>query len=118
MKRVVIKVLKGKCVLDLIADMGDNVLGKRLFFCKEINDNLLANADQKNRRFNLFIMSFAETGENPKTTLLTREQFYGEQAGWFELIRIDAKDIFFKIAPKSADTGLFFEISEGGVAAE
>lgn len=118
MKRVVHKVLKNKCVLDLIAEMGDNVLGKRLFLCKDIIDKLFAEADQKIHLYDLYIMLFAKTSENPETALLVKEQLSGEQAGWFELVRIEAKDICFRMAPRSADVGLFFEISEDGATAE
>ena len=111
MQRVVIKVEKGKCVLDLIAEMGENVLGKRLFFCKAINDELFADASDKIQFYNLCMMTFAETRDHCKTILITKERFCGEEAGWFETTKIDAEDIAFTLAPEYAEEGLFFEIS-------
>lgn len=107
MKKEVIIVPKDKCVLDVLAEMGERTKNSWIFFHKNVVKKLQKTADANYSAATVRTLIWNETEEFPKTEL------YIDISAkiWCSVIDIKATDIAFEKDAEDPENLYFFQIA-------
>ncbi len=98
MKFEFISVPRGKCPLDILAEMGEKLYGQGILFSRKSVERLKEIADRYEKLDDTaFFFSFNATKEVPQTTIiLVGEQFKQPLGLHYRVVYIHADDISFR----------------------
>lgn len=109
MKKEVIIVPKDKCPLDVLAEMGEQTKSSWIYLHKTAFDKLMSENCSKKDEMTFCELTFEETDDYPKTTILINDTGGGV---WFTVCSISANDIAFKGRAMDPENIFFLKMEE------